>query len=349
MINKSYTGGSFSYRAWYMEEKEPDRVDWKDTHNLAADEKAFYVSQMEDTASLSKAKEPVYHVMVSYAPEDNPTQKMMKEDAAQLLEDLELDGHQAVVVAHNDKDYKHMHLMINRVDHRTGRAWNTWQDRPKIRSSLRGIEKERGYRQVPRVKGRSISQQAYHRTKDAEKFADIPLETKKDLLREDLGKTQNWKQFTDTAAEYGTQLRKKGRGAVLEDIETGEQMKLSSVSRQMSFGKLEKKFGKFEDFQKNLELTDKLKDNFQHKPKFGEKLTDLHKSLMAGDKDNQRKSKAGLQKVLNGAVNVRRTQKTIKNLGMLISANPQAAALKVGKKMAQKAVKQLQQQNQMER
>src|SRR5690625_6768232 len=85
MIAKSTTSSSFRGLANYLEGEQ--KIEFKEAHNLAGDHKDHYVRMMEDTASMSKAEQPVYHVSLSYSPEDNPSKDMMIEDGHQRSEE----------------------------------------------------------------------------------------------------------------------------------------------------------------------------------------------------------------------------------------------------------------------
>ena len=122
MIAKSTTGGSFRGLANYLEGEE--KIEFKEAHNLAGDHKDHYVRMMEDTASMSRAEKPVYHLSISYSPKDNPSPEAMIKDGEEVLDRLGLSDHQVVFVAHRDEDYRHLHMMVNRVHPVEGKAWN---------------------------------------------------------------------------------------------------------------------------------------------------------------------------------------------------------------------------------
>src|SRR5699024_9123436 len=87
-------------------EGQPDRVAWKETRNLASTEEEFIKTQMEEVATMSRTDQPIYHYSISWDPADNPNREQMSQAANQTIKDLGLRDHQALIVAHNDHDYR---------------------------------------------------------------------------------------------------------------------------------------------------------------------------------------------------------------------------------------------------
>ena len=268
MISKSTTGKSFRGLINYLESDE--KVEWKEVHNLPSQDSNLCVKLMDNTASLSKAEKPVYHLSISYAEADNPTKEMMIEDGHRVLEKLGLSDHQAVFIGHSDKDYKHFHIMVNRVDFQTGRAWNPWQDAPKRREVLREIERERGYEIVPfRKREKSLSRGEFSQLKNG----GMPLVAKAEFYEFNtiFEQAKGWEDVRVQLQEAGCKIKRKGRGAVIEDVATGKTLKLSRVGREYSLGRLEQRFGRLKDYEQVRELIPekKLRKSFWELEKTG--------------------------------------------------------------------------------
>jgi Relaxase/Mobilisation nuclease domain len=67
-------------------------------------------------------KTPVLHYTLSWALDEKPTAEHMKETALSSLKALKLDQHQALIVAHGDKEHVHLHVVANTVHPETGRT-----------------------------------------------------------------------------------------------------------------------------------------------------------------------------------------------------------------------------------
>src|SRR5258708_32645349 len=105
---------------------------------------------MQVTADQNvRVEAPVYHLTISFDPSDTVTRERMEAVADQVLADLGLSEHQALLVAHQDRAHQHVHLMVNRVHPETGLAWERWQDRPRIERTLAQLEQALGPRALP--------------------------------------------------------------------------------------------------------------------------------------------------------------------------------------------------------
>lgn len=142
-------GGLVQYLLHGRSGEEHDRVAWVTAFNLPIDDPTLAAPAMQATAAQNyRVDQPVYHLVLSFDPGDQPTEATMREVASRLLRDLQLAEYQTLIVAHRDRWHSHMHLVINRVHPETGRAWNRWQDYAVIQRSLREQERALNLREV---------------------------------------------------------------------------------------------------------------------------------------------------------------------------------------------------------
>ena len=139
MIVRILSGGkSFKGLSDYLthdpEAETTNRVAWTHTHNLANDHVPCAVNEMVWTARDAEilkqeagvraggraTENPVKHLSLNWAPDDNPTREHMIETTEDFLRRMKWQEHQAILVAHDDKPYKHVHLMLNVVHPETG-------------------------------------------------------------------------------------------------------------------------------------------------------------------------------------------------------------------------------------
>ena len=131
------SGKSFSGCATYLTHdanaNTTERVAWTHTHNLANDHVQSAVDEMYQTsqnAELLKqeagvraggrvTENPVKHLSLNWAPDQNPTREHMVETTQEFLQHMNWHEHQAIFVAHNDK-HPHVHVMLNVVHPETG-------------------------------------------------------------------------------------------------------------------------------------------------------------------------------------------------------------------------------------
>jgi len=153
-------GKSFKGLAVYLthdpdKAKTSERVAWTHTLNLASDDIPSAVHEMLWTFRAAdqlkrqagvgtggrKLESPVKHVSLNWAPADKPSREDMIEAVQDFLSRLDWQDHQAVLVAHRDKPYAHVHVMLNAIHPVTGKALDTGFE--KVRASNWALSYER--------------------------------------------------------------------------------------------------------------------------------------------------------------------------------------------------------------
>lgn len=142
----SRPGRSFRGAALYFlhDKSEPgqarsatsDRVAWTFTLNLPTDDPhdawrimAFTAKnqhalkqQAGIKATGRKLERPVFAFSLAWHPDETPTREEMIEAARASLRALGLADHQVLITAHDDEPHPHVHILVNRIDPRTGCA-----------------------------------------------------------------------------------------------------------------------------------------------------------------------------------------------------------------------------------
>jgi hypothetical protein len=131
-------GQSFKGLAAYLthdaEAETDERVAWTHTHNLANDNVLSAVDEMLWTARDAEllkmeagiraggraTENPVKHLSLNWAPGEEPTKEHMIKTTEAFLEHMGWADHQALMVGHQDKEYRHVHVMLNAVHPETG-------------------------------------------------------------------------------------------------------------------------------------------------------------------------------------------------------------------------------------
>jgi hypothetical protein len=106
------------------DEPNPDRVLWTSTRELALEEPEAAAVVMRATAAQGHTEKPLQHLSISLAPGEHLTREQWEQVIDTTMRDLGLEGHQALIVAHQDTNHEHIHLMVNRVHPETLRAWD---------------------------------------------------------------------------------------------------------------------------------------------------------------------------------------------------------------------------------
>ena len=87
---------------------------------------------------------PVLHYTLSWGKDERPDRAEMNRAAEETLKALGLERHQALIVAHRDKDHPHLHMIANRVNPETGKAAKLGNDRLKLANWAERGERDRG-------------------------------------------------------------------------------------------------------------------------------------------------------------------------------------------------------------
>ena len=135
-----------------------ERVGWTDTRNLATIRPERAARLMAATAKAApdlkrlaggapggrKLAKPVLHYSLSWARDETPTRQEMSRAVDGSLEALGLEGHEALIVAHEDTRHPHVHVIANRVDPETGKAATLGNSKLRLSRWAEGYERERG-------------------------------------------------------------------------------------------------------------------------------------------------------------------------------------------------------------
>lgn len=89
-------------------------------------------------------EDPVKTIVLSWHKEDAPSPEHMIESADKLLKHMGWDNHQAVFAGHNDTEHAHVHIILNRVDHDTGRTLDDYREQKRAQVWALAYEREHG-------------------------------------------------------------------------------------------------------------------------------------------------------------------------------------------------------------
>lgn len=251
MVGKVSVGSSFSGLASYLTKGGEDRVAWTEPRYLIGTDPKQIAEEMQATASgSSRVQKPVYHLSISFDQADRPSREQMQQVADGLLKDLGLDGHQAYLVAHGDKDHSHLHIMVNRVHPETRTAWSTRYDYARIEGSLRRLENELGLRRVPGHHARNPGERAPNR-EQSRKTGEIRRERQtgekpfcevvRSKVGQDLREAKSWGELTRRLGQHSIKVEWREQGMVFADGQ--RYAKASAVDREASRFRLEQRFG----------------------------------------------------------------------------------------------------------
>lgn len=156
----------FSFKgamAYYLHDKgqqTAERVAWTETRNLATDNPdaatrimiatASHADELKAAAGVKatgrKSKAHVYAFSLAWHPDEKAklTREHMLSCADEALKVLGAQGRQALIVCHQDEPQPHVHVIVNRVDPKTGIMLDTGNDRLKLGDWALDYRRKRG-------------------------------------------------------------------------------------------------------------------------------------------------------------------------------------------------------------
>jgi len=106
--------------------------------------------EMQGVASLNnRCKDAVCHYELAWPPGERPTRPQWTDCALHTMKALGYEGHQFMIVAHDDKKHFHIHIMLNKVHMETLRAHTPYRDWFTLDASVRYLEAKHGWTHTP--------------------------------------------------------------------------------------------------------------------------------------------------------------------------------------------------------
>ena len=236
---------------------DPKRVDWFATLNLGVGDPIQAARIMRITARKApKCQLRVAHFCVSWAVDEAPSREKMRAVAYDLLEELGLSEHQAVLVAHKDTDHRHVHIMVNRVHPVSLKAWDRWKDKKRVEIAVAELADRYGFRVVA---GRHNRRGKLVDKAKRPGQGEIQAALRKNLAQPlpSLNKDQvaavrphlvklftdaaSWQELAKALLNEGLGICPKGEGYII--LGNGWTMKLSDLRRDIRMRHLEERFG----------------------------------------------------------------------------------------------------------
>lgn len=121
--------------------------------NVISHDPKGIAAEMQQEASYSRCKKPVWHTSLSWKPGENPTRKQMVKAAIRYCSKMgaEPENHQIVVYEHHDQPHKHIHIYINRVPVNGGPALVTSHNYARNVRACQEISEELGFAKLERL------------------------------------------------------------------------------------------------------------------------------------------------------------------------------------------------------
>ena len=261
------------------------------------------IVEMKATASMNvRVGDPILHFQISWREGERPDQGEWLKSATRSIEALGFSEHQYVVVAHDDTDNFHVHVMLNRVHPETYNAHNPRLSNLTLHRTARELEQQFGRKEdhglyrwdatagkpvrvekenlivtrqnAERPKGEQIALRGkMERFNDQESVrtfaADKPARALRQLFN---SPTTSWSQVHALLGQHGLEIHAAEKGGYTVNVEGSQiKVKASDVFRFAFSGKVARAktdllLGPFKGLSQNSPLRPPRTDYDTHRP-----------------------------------------------------------------------------------
>ncbi|MDD2399619.1 MAG: relaxase/mobilization nuclease domain-containing protein [Sulfurovum sp.] len=282
--------GSFSGLADYILDKANNgaKVDWYEHTNLPFEDIDTNIDFVEAVQKLNETAkgDKTLHFVFSFQEGEIPTKEVLRDIEKEFVRTLGLEEHQRISVVHSNTANMHAHCAISLIHPETYKLVDPYQSKNKLQKKAAELEikhhllpdnhtanwklekdsiKKPGEQQNPTIKDQEIHS-------GVKSFLSyIKMDGALDEIREILkNPSSTFEDLQKTLAEYNLEIKPRGNGIVIADKTRNLFVKASDVHRDLSKGKLTKKFGDL-----NQKIT--LKADITPKKKFGKPVNEYWK------------------------------------------------------------------------
>lgn len=221
-----------------------------------------------------------YHLLVSFRAGECPDPEILRAIEDHICSGLGFEAHQRISAVHHDTDNLHIHIAINKIHPERHTIHEPYRAYWTLSGLCDELEKKYGLESDNHERSRTVAE---GRAADMEHHAGVESLVgwiKRSCLDEILN-AQSWENLHENLDRNGLSLRSRGNGFVIE-ARDGTMAKASTVSRDLSKPKLEKRLGPFEPSVKRQEA----KAEYQKHPvSFRVDTSRLYAEFLAERKD----------------------------------------------------------------
>ncbi|TDT43653.1 relaxase/mobilization nuclease-like protein [Maribacter spongiicola] len=228
-----------------------ERVAWTETGNMYTNDifKAAKVMAWTDmnsqqlkiengssTAGRKTETGSVYHYSLSWAHRETPNEEHQREMALATLGHLGLSNNEYYLVAHNDTDHAHVHIVANLTNPETGKRTHIGLDRKALQAWALEYEKEHGIHCENRVLNAQL------REKDGARYYTETQKARHGIqVTRAYNASDDGKSFKNALEQEGLQLA-RGRRFLLAVDDKGNMVNIAKVIDGHSTRDMKKKF-----------------------------------------------------------------------------------------------------------
>lgn len=193
-----------------------------------------------------------YHLVISFPHGEIPTKEQLGDIEDKLVEAIGLSEHQRISAAHDDKDHYHLHVAINKVHPVSLRNISPPWDHPALMRKCEELEIKHGLIRTNHERGGEDALSKSKSPHEATSFKKWILENAHEHILAAVNSCETWQEFNKEIAKFDILIKPRGSGLVIASINSGVNVKASSINRALSHDNLVAKFGPFEQSKSNV-------------------------------------------------------------------------------------------------
>ena len=237
---------SFKRLVEYCMDDQGNELRVKDVNisNCASTDVADAINEILLTQSLNtrSKKDKTMHLILSFKPQDEAklTPELREKLEKEFVEKIGFGEHQRISIYHGDTDNPHIHIALNKINPKK----HTIKDPDKLWPKMRKIAQEMEVKyDISLLNAEKQKTVAENRIQDAEAMSG--QETLCSYIRkiETLKSANNWQEFQEILKQNNIKIQVRANGFIFTD--GTYQVKASTVHRDFSKSKLEKKYGPY--------------------------------------------------------------------------------------------------------
>lgn len=242
-VKKSSFAGLVNYIV--DEQHKTERIGTIRATNCYSDRVDAVIAEVLNTQQMNKraVSDKTYHLVISFRPEDQPTDEVLKAIESELCDGLGFNEYQRLSVVHHDTDHLHVHVAINKIHPERLTIHNPHYDYKIIGELCGKLEQQYGLtpdnHEVKQHGAQSAAANIEFKAGETSLVGWIKQECLAQIKAAD-----SWPDLHQVLKDHSLELRERGNGFVFVSS-NGVAVKVSSVDRTLSKKRLIDRLGAF--------------------------------------------------------------------------------------------------------
>ncbi|EPZ6200899.1 TraI/MobA(P) family conjugative relaxase [Campylobacter coli] len=248
----------------YMLDKnnEMDKVEGYHFTNCSFDNDEDNINEIINTQKLNTTtkQDKTLHLVVSFQEDEKPTLEILQAIEEEIAKSLGMSDHQRLSVIHSNTNNLHIHIAINKVNPRTLKVVNPYNDVKILQETAMKLEKQYNLKLDNHISQKDKQSNKYNihtMNCNFETWVKEKVSKQVDLMLKDEKTT--FKDIKQLLAKYDLEFRERRKGFVIASKSEKLFCKASSIHRELSKQALEKRFKEL-DLKQEKENTQNIEE-----------------------------------------------------------------------------------------